>query len=809
MVYMRVTLPLLRIQPARAPILRYGVAVLSTTLALIPVLLLPNIAESRLAVFAVAVMVSAWYGGWKPGLVATSFALTVSAYFSFSGEHTPAQYRSTMIRLTLFVVLAMLICWFNAALRAAQESLRRSEINFRSLVTNAPYGICRCDSAGQLLDANPALLAMLGYPSAKELVGQHLGGLYADTQHWFELADFLRSAAPFTGLIAEWKRKDGSGTVVRVSGRAVSNGDRGKTFELFAEDVTERRALEQQLRQSQKMEAVGRLAGGIAHDFNNLLMVISGYSEFLLDRLGPDPALRGPAQEIASASGSATTLTRQLLAFSRKQMLAPKILDLNGVVTENLKMLTRVIGEDIDLVMVPAPGLGTVRADAGQIEQVIMNLAVNARDAMPSGGKLTIETSNVSLDEEYARFHAPLRPGNYVLLSISDTGAGMDSETQSHIFEPFFTTKGPKGTGLGLSTVYGIVKQSGGYIWVYSEPGKGSTFKIYLPRVAETVESPAQVIVPAESAATEPGTETILLVEDEANLRYLARQYLEKQGYRVIEAADGAVAMQIAVAHDKMIHLLLTDVIMPGMNGRELAQRISEIRPNVKVLYMSGYTENVIGRNGTLDAGVTLLQKPFTLRDLKSKVREVLDTNPISPEVVMSVHTAHAKASHPQLPLSRAQRFQLHLPLKYRRLDEEKWHDGETRNISRSGLLFQAEDLLQPNVILEINLVLPAEIAGLSAYRSGLPGRSCANGKRQTARKCRPPWPQKFFSITSSTDRSCRGLKSSCEHPVPSKTGFLGTRYWVLATRCQLFPQRIHFLSHRVLQLFDPFAGHG
>src|SRR5580693_3010780 len=230
---MRVTLPLLSIPPARAPILRYGVAVLSTTLALIPALLLPNITESRLAVFAVAVMVSAWYGGWKPGLVATSFALTVSAYFSFSGEHTPAQFRSTMLRLALFVVLAALICWLNAALRAAQEGLRRSEINFRSLVTNAPYGICRCDSAGQLLDANPALRAMLGYTSGKELPGKHLGALYADSQQWFELADHLRSAAPFTGLIAEWKRTDGSGVLVRVSGRSVSNGDRDKTFELF------------------------------------------------------------------------------------------------------------------------------------------------------------------------------------------------------------------------------------------------------------------------------------------------------------------------------------------------------------------------------------------------------------------------------------------------------------------------------------------------------------------------------------------------------------------------------------------------
>jgi PAS domain S-box-containing protein len=710
---MRVTLPLLRIQPARAPILRYGVAVLSTTLALIPALLLPNIAESRLAVFAVAVMVSAWYGGWKPGMVATSFALTVSAYFSFTGEQTPAQFRSTMLRLALFVVLAALICWLNAALRSAQEELRRSEMNFRSLVTNAPYGICRCDSTGKLLDVNPALLALLGYSSAREIVGTHLGTLYEDAQHWFELADHLRTTIPFNGLIVDWKRKDGSVTVVRLSGRAVNNGGKGRTFELFAEDVTERRTLEQQLQQSQKMEAVGRLAGGIAHDFNNLLMVISGYSEFLLDRLGPEPALRAPAQEIASAAGRASSLTRQLLAFSRKQMLAPKILDLNGVVTENLKMLTRMIGEDIDLVMVPADKLGAVRADAGQIEQVIMNLAVNARDAMPSGGKLTIETSNVSLDEEYARFHAPVKPGNYVMLAISDTGAGMDSETQSHIFEPFFTTKGPKGTGLGLSTVYGIVKQSGGYIWVYSDPGKGTTFKIYLPRVAEAVESPEKVATVAESGPVEPGKETILVVEDEANLRYLARQFLEKQGYRVLEAADGAVAMQIAVAHEGVIHLLLTDVIMPGMNGRELAQRISEIRPQTKILYMSGYTENVIGHNGMLDAGIRLLQKPFTLRDLQGRVREALDSSPFPREDAMPVQTAHAAAGQ-QLPSSRAQRFQLQLPLKYRQIDEESWHEGKTRNISRSGLLFQAEDLLQPNVVLEINLVLPAEIAGLS-----------------------------------------------------------------------------------------------
>jgi PAS domain S-box-containing protein len=713
---MRVTLPLLRIPPARAPILRYGVAVLSTALALIPTILLADVSESRLALFGVAVMVSAWYGGWKPGVVATSFALTVIAYFSFVGEHSPDQLRTAILRMSLFFFVAMLVCWLNEALRVAQESLRRSEANFRSLVTNAPYGICSCDASGKILDANPAFLELLGLSSLGELIGQHIYSLYSDTDQWFDLADHLRSSAPFRGVTAEWKRK-GSSTVVRISGRSVSNGRKeGKVFELFAEDVTERRALEQQLRQSQKMEAVGRLAGGIAHDFNNLLMVISGYSEFLLERLGAEPNLRGPAQEIASAAERASSLTRQLLAFSRKQMLAPRIINLNQIATENLKMLTRMIGEDIDLVLVPGQNLWSVRADAGQIDQVIMNLAVNARDAMPSGGKLTIETSNVTLDEEYARLKAPLRPGDYVMVAISDTGAGMDAETQSHIFEPFFTTKGPKGTGLGLSTVYGIVKQSGGYVWVYSEVGRGTTFKIYLPRVAATGEPVVQVPAQIQSQRVEPGTETILLVEDEANLRYLARQYLEKQGYKVIEAADGAVAMQIAVAHEAVIHLLLTDVIMPGMNGRELAQRISEIRPNVKVLYMSGYTENVIGHNGTLDAGVRLLQKPFNLRDLKNKVREVLDATPTPPEVVMPVRSIATEAAMRarEVPPPRAQRFQLHLPLRYRRLGEKDWHVGTTENISRSGLLFQGDDLLQPSSQLEINLVLPAEIAGLS-----------------------------------------------------------------------------------------------
>jgi PAS domain S-box-containing protein len=715
---MRVKLPLLRtryVPTARAPILGYGVAVLSIILALIPGYLLTDLVESRLAVFAVAIMVSAWYGGWKPGLVATAFALTVSAYYSLAGQHTSTEYRTTVLHLALFVVVALLICWFNAALQSAQQELQRSEGNFRSLVTNAPYGLCRCDSGGMLLDANPALVRMLGYSSAAELVGLNLGNLYADSQQWFTLADYLRALEQFNGLIAEWKRKDGSPTVVRLSGRAIRGKRNHIFFELFTEDVTERRALEQQLRQAQKMEAVGRLAGGIAHDFNNLLMVISGYSEFLLERLGPDPIVRGPAMEIAGAAERATSLTRQLLAFSRKQMLTPKVLDLNAVVTEHARMLTRLIGEDIDFVMIPGGDLGAVKADPGQIEQVIMNLAVNARDAMPQGGKLTIETGNVTLDEDYARFHAPVKPGEYVMIAVSDTGAGMDAETQSHIFEPFFTTKGAKGTGLGLSTVYGIIKQSEGYVWVYSEPGKGTSFKIYLPRVTEMGEAAAPALAVA-AAASGPGGETILLVEDEAKLRGLTRDYLETQGYTVLEAGDGNAAMRISTAHQGSIHLLLTDVIMPGMNGRELAQRISEQRPNVKVLYMSGYTENAIGHNGTLDAGITLLQKPFTLPTLKAKVREVLDQQPLPQEVAMPARTA-AQLQRVRAKLSpfRAQRFNLHLPLKYRLVGENDWRAGTTENISRSGMLFRAEEMVPPNALLEINLVLPAEIAGLSA----------------------------------------------------------------------------------------------
>jgi CheY-like chemotaxis protein len=377
-------------------------------------------------------------------------------------------------------------------------------------------------------------------------------------------------------------------------------------------------------------------------------------------------------------------------------------------------MLTRMIGEDIDLVMLPGPGLGAVRADPGQIDQVIMNLAVNARDAMPQGGKLTIETASVTLDENFARTHAPLTPGDYIMLAISDTGIGMDSETQSRIFEPFFTTKGAKGTGLGLSTVYGIVKQSGGFIFVDSQPERGTAFRTYFPRVNGRQEAAA-----AQDSLGLPrrdhGQETILLVEDETHLRRLARQYLETQGYKVLEAEDGAAALQIVDGYRGTIDLLLTDVVMPGMNGRELATNIAKLLPDMRVLYMSGYSENAVGHDGTLDAGVNLLQKPFSLPALRDRVREVLDSERTPLEATMSSRTGSSVVAERKVPPFRARRFNLHLPLRYRPLGEQNWRAGTTENISRSGLLFQAQELLHPNAILEISLVLPADIAGLAA----------------------------------------------------------------------------------------------
>ncbi|MDA8121487.1 MAG: ATP-binding protein, partial [Deltaproteobacteria bacterium] len=403
---------------------------------------------------------------------------------------------------------------------------------------------------------------------------------------------------------------DGSGKVVNYVG--------------VLRDTTREHQLSEQLRQSQKMEAIGTLAGGVAHDFNNLLTVIEGYSDLLLSRLGEGNPLAAEVREIRKASDSASALTRQLLAFSRMQVFQPKVIDLNGLVTNVRKMLGRLIGENIDLVTVAGADLGRVKVDASQVEQVLMNLVVNARDAMPDGGRITIETSNVTLDESFAGKQVVFRPGPYVMLTVADTGTGMNQETMSRIFEPFFTTKETgKGTGLGLATVYGIVKQSGGYIWVYSEPGHGTTFKIHLPRVDEQPEEEApRPQVPARSS----GSETVLVVEDTDMVKNLVREILVNSGYTVLEASDGNEALALCERRKEPIHLLVTDMMMPGMSGTELAKAVSSIRPGTKVLYMSGYTEYGSADNPGLPGGSFFIQKPFSVAGLARKVREVLES---------------------------------------------------------------------------------------------------------------------------------------------------------------------------------------
>ncbi len=388
-------------------------------------------------------------------------------------------------------------------------------------------------------------------------------------------------------------------------------------------DITERRQLEDQLRQSQKMEAVGRLAGGVAHDFNNLLTVISGYGDMIMRGLTPEDPLHGCIEEVLKAASRATSLTNQLLAFSRRQVIQPKILDLNILVANMDRMLRRVIGEHIELETVLTPGLGSVKADAGQIEQVIMNLAVNARDAMSEGGKLYIRTGNVDVQHS-SRLPADVRPGSYVRLTVADTGKGMDAEIMVHLFEPFYTSKATgKGTGLGLSTVYGIVKQSGGEIVVESEPGRGATFQIYLPRIVGIMDTAHAT---RTQAAVLPGTETILLVEDEPGVRQLVRDMLHRLGYTTLEAGGAVDALRIFEQHHGVIDLLLTDVIMPQMSGRELASRLRAVQPSLKVLYMSGYTDDMLAHHGVLEPNVFLLPKPFAPDELGVKLREVLDT---------------------------------------------------------------------------------------------------------------------------------------------------------------------------------------
>jgi PAS domain S-box-containing protein len=475
---------------------------------------------------------------------------------------------------------------------------------------------------GTLTDCNPAFARMLGYDSVPEAVHGGALAIFGGDVGWRGfVGNVVRDRRVRQHEIA-LRSREGSAVHVLVSATGIFS-ERGQLATIRGQlyDLTAHKQLEEQLSQSQKMEAVGRLAGGIAHDFNNLLMVIGGQTGRLLEQLPEAHALRRNAEAIAAAADRAAGLTQQLLAFSRRQVLSPQVLSLNTVVRSIYGMLERVIGEDITCVLSLSEGIESVKADPGRIEQALLNLAVNARDAMPDGGTLAISTSVVELDEVYSRQHIGSRPGRYVMLAVSDTGCGMDPETRTRVFEPFFTTKEVgKGTGLGLSMVYGIVKQSGGYIWVYSELGLGTTFKIYLP----ATEAPPETLQPRPAPSVPTGTETILLVEDEDGVRELLEEILSAQGYRVLAASRGVEALQISELLDEEIQVLVTDVVMPHMSGHELAMRLRARRPALRVLYLSGYTDDAIAHHGIVEVDASFLQKPFTRAALATKVREVL-----------------------------------------------------------------------------------------------------------------------------------------------------------------------------------------
>ena len=508
-----------------------------------------------------------------------------------------------------------------------EEALRRSEARSRSLILSAAFGICRCTLGGRFLDVNPALINMLGHGSVEDLLKLDARReVFVNPQGLDRLAEDYRRTGSLNGVELQWRRKDGRVIIVRLSGCAATISDEPEeVLELIAEDITDRRQLEEQLRQAQKMDAVGRLAGGVAHDFNNLLMVINGYTEVLLEQLEQGSAMHHKVQSIQQAADRAATLTRQLLAFSRKQLLELKVVDVNTVIGDMERLLRPLIGENIELVTRLSTETGHTRADAGQLEQVIMNLVVNAKDAMPEGGKLTVESSDVTVRHSF-REHRFIQPGRYAVISVTDTGHGMDKETQSRIFEPFFTTKEKgKGTGLGLSTVYGIVKQSSGYVFAQSELGAGTTFYVYLPRVEDSAEE----LSPAQSQQSEAGgCETVLLVEDEESVRELVRLTLAARGYKVLEAENGECGLRVSESFKENIDILITDVVMPGIGGRELAKKLLALRPGISVLYLSGYTEDAVITQGAPGPSTAFLQKPFTLQNLAKKVREVLRSKP-------------------------------------------------------------------------------------------------------------------------------------------------------------------------------------
>jgi len=510
--------------------------------------------------------------------------------------------------------------------RIRKELVKREEL-FRLISENAGDMIAVVDADGKRLYNSPSYERILGYTVEELQSTSSFDQIHPDDRPLVEeAAREAKERGVGRSVQYRMRHKDGSWRILE-SGANVVRGPDGAVEKLVVvnRDVTARRQLEEQFRQAQKMEAVGRLSGGVAHDFNNLLGVIIGYAEFLQEQLLPQNSLRGSVDEILKAGKRAASLTRQLLAFSRQQVLDPKVIDLNAAVSDMEKLLRRLIGEDIELQTSLNSNLGPVKADQGQFEQVILNLAVNARDAMPQGGKLTISTENFTMDESFVRrYPYPVQPGPYIRLTVSDTGIGMDSDTKVRAFEPFLTTKGKgKGTGLGLATVYGVVKQSGGYIDIESAPGAGATFKIYLPRVDGEVET--QLVHSDSDRKAVAGKETILLVEDEESLRTLTRQTLQLSGYTVVEARDGLDALEVAKTFNGAIDLLLTDIVMPGMGGRALAQELGRKRPEIRTIFMSGYAGQAPGAQGPLDPGSDFVAKPFTREVLARKIRGVLD----------------------------------------------------------------------------------------------------------------------------------------------------------------------------------------
>jgi len=511
--------------------------------------------------------------------------------------------------------------------RVRRQLAKREEL-FRLITENAADMIAVVGADGERIYNSPSYESVLGYSPDELKSTSSLEQIHPDDrQAVMEAAKEARMGGEGRRIEYRMRHKDGGWRVLESTANTIRNSD-GQVEKLVIvnRDITDRKHLEEQFRQSQKMEAVGRLSGGVAHDFNNLLGVIIGYAEFLQERLDQTNALRGSVDEILKAGKRAASLTRQLLAFSRQQVLDPKVLDLNSVTSDMEKLLRRLIGEDIELKTISEPGLGRVKADHGQLEQVIMNLAVNARDAMPKGGTLSIKTENMTMDTAFVRrYPYPVKPGPYVQLTVSDTGIGMDADTKARAFEPFFTTKEKgKGTGLGLATVYGVVKQSGGYIDVESSPGAGTTFKIYLPRVEEAYAKTERS--PSEDPISVKGTETVLVAEDETSLASLVRNTLELCGYTVLVAGDGIEALAVSKRYQATIHLLLTDIVMPGIGGRALAEELIHERPEMMVVYMSGYAGQGVGEQGPVEPGSFFLAKPFSRDGLARKVREALDS---------------------------------------------------------------------------------------------------------------------------------------------------------------------------------------